>query len=115
MASESHSRELSGPFPWDGQFSGGLPKRNALTLSAVLSPHGHWPEGLFYDAGLKSVREQIATGAERYEVGGRYPLQARCVQLARMGCVVFHYDIAVGFASIASNSRSIVLSCRARR
>ncbi|HEX6986119.1 MAG TPA: acetylxylan esterase, partial [Planctomycetaceae bacterium] len=30
-------------------------------------------------------------------VGGRYPLQARCVQLARMGCVVFHYDM-LGYA-----------------
>ena len=64
---------------------------------AVLCPHGHWADGRFYDAGLSEVRNQIVQGAERFEVGGRYPLQARCVQLARMGCIVFHYDM-VGYA-----------------
>lgn len=62
-------------------------------LPGVLCPHGHWPNGRFYDAGLNKVRQQIVAGEERFEVGGRYPLQARCVQLARMGCVVFHYDM----------------------
>jgi len=66
-------------------------------LPAVLSPHGHWAEGRFYDAGDAQVRRDIVSGAERFEVGGRYPLQARCVQLARMGCIVFHYDM-VGYA-----------------
>ncbi|MBI1374467.1 MAG: acetylxylan esterase [Phycisphaera sp.] len=60
---------------------------------AVLSPHGHWSNGRFYDAGEQGVRNQIAIGAERFEVGGRYPIQARCVQLARMGCIVFQYDM----------------------
>jgi dienelactone hydrolase len=66
-------------------------------LPAVLCPHGHWANGRFYDAGVEETRRQIARGAERFEAGGRYPLQARCVQLARMGCVVFMYDM-VGVA-----------------
>jgi dienelactone hydrolase len=69
------------------------PKGRTGRLPGVLCPHGHWPNGRFYDMGAKAVRQAIADGAERFEIGGRYPLQARCVQLARMGCVVFHYDM----------------------
>ncbi len=63
----------------------------------VLSPHGHWADGRFHDAGVKATRQQIVIGAERFEDSGRSPLQARQVQLARMGCVVFHYDM-IGYA-----------------
>jgi dienelactone hydrolase len=66
-------------------------------LPAVLCPHGHWQNGRFMDSGAEAARKQIAEGAERFENGGRSVLQARCVQLARMGCVVFHYDM-VGYA-----------------
>ncbi len=66
-------------------------------LPGVLCPHGHWPNGRFTDAGLEKTRVAISEGAERFEIGGRSPLQARCVQLARMGCVVFHYDM-IGYA-----------------
>jgi dienelactone hydrolase len=60
---------------------------------AVLSPHGHFPGGRFQDEGLDTVREKIGKGAERFEDGGRSFMQSRCVHLARMGCVVFHYDM----------------------
>jgi len=66
-------------------------------LPGVLCPHGHWPDGRFYDTGKAAVLQDIVNGAERFEEGGRSPLQARCMQLARMGCVVFHYDM-IGYA-----------------
>jgi dienelactone hydrolase len=72
----------------------------------VLSPHGHWADGRFHDAGLDAVRKEIADGAERFEEGGRSPLQARAVQLARMGCVVFHYDM-IGYADSTQISQAL--------
>jgi hypothetical protein len=80
------------------------PRGLPVPRCAVLSPHGHTGSdamrrdgGRVHDFGPEGVRAEIAAGAERFEVGGRYPLQARGVQLARMGCVVFQYDM-VGYA-----------------
>ena len=82
------------------------PKGKSGKLPGVLNPHGHWPNGRFYDCGEKDVQTQIAQGAERFENGGRSPLQSRCVQLARMGCVAFFYDM-IGYADSVQISQAL--------
>jgi len=69
------------------------PKGHSGKRPTVLCPHGHWANGRFHDHGEAKVKQEIATGAEQFAVGGRHPLQARCVQLARMGFIAFLYDM----------------------
>ncbi len=65
--------------------------------AGVLCPHGHWANGRLFEAGDAVVQASLDSKAEKTKAGAKYPLQARCAQLARMGCVVFHYDM-VGYA-----------------
>ena len=62
---------------------------------AVLCPHGHG--GRLQDYGAAKMKALIESGAEKFEQGNRFPKLSRCVQLARMGCVVFIYDM-IGYA-----------------
>lgn len=73
------------------------PKGRSGKVPGVLFPHGHWPDGRFIDIGRQAVRREIVAGSERFENGGRSLLQALPVQVARMGCVCFHYDM-IGYA-----------------
>jgi dienelactone hydrolase len=81
---------------------------------AVLSPHGHWPDGRFNEATTDEIRNALVTGAERFQTGGRFPLQARSVQLARMGVVVFLYDM-VGFADSVQIPKDVAHGARRER
>ncbi|MCX7886619.1 MAG: acetylxylan esterase [Verrucomicrobiae bacterium] len=73
-----------------------LPKHFSGKIPGILCPHGHWPNGRFMDD-KAGVKKQFEMGAETFENAARSPLQARCVQLARMGCAVLHYDM-LGYA-----------------
>ncbi len=60
-------------------------------LPAVLYTHGHW-----VDARLSTATNWASdkkTGAEATEESSKFFHQAGCVMLARLGCVVFHYDM----------------------
>ncbi len=57
----------------------------------VLCPHGHG--GRMQSHSDAELASQISQGAEHFEESGRTPKIARCVQLARMGCVSFIFDM----------------------
>ncbi len=58
---------------------------------AVLSPHGHG--GLLQRYSDEHMAEQLQSGGEVLPGTGRMPKIARCAHLARMGCVVFAFDM----------------------
>lgn len=60
---------------------------------AVLFAHGHWADARLSQATDAELRNEIATGQERFLEGGKSRFQSMCVQLARMGCVVWQWDM----------------------
>jgi dienelactone hydrolase len=62
-------------------------------VPGVLFAHGHWKDARLAEETEAKLRAEIATGQERFEQGGRSRFQAMCVQLARMGCVVWQWDM----------------------
>jgi dienelactone hydrolase len=83
------------------------PKNVKGRVPGVLFAHGHAKDARLSQSSPDAVRREIASGAERFENGGRAPYQARLVQLARMGCVVWHWDM-LGDSDSIQLSRQLV-------
>src|SRR6266513_2486438 len=69
------------------------PKNVAGKAPGVLFAHGHWADARLTETAPAELRKEIADGEERFEQGGRSRFQSMCVQLARMGCVVWQWDM----------------------
>ncbi|MSU49706.1 MAG: acetylxylan esterase [Opitutus sp.] len=69
------------------------PKNTKGKVPGVLFAHGHWKDARLSEETEPKLRQEIATGQERFEQGGRSRFQSMCVQLARMGCVVWQWDM----------------------
>ena len=69
------------------------PARVSGKVPGVLFAHGHWADARLSDQPRDKLLAEIASGGERFEQGGRSRFQSLCVQLARMGCVAWHWDM----------------------
>jgi dienelactone hydrolase len=69
------------------------PKTIKGKVPGVMFAHGHWQDARLSLGDPDKVRAEIAAGGERFEIGGRSIFQSLCVQLARMGCVVWQWDM----------------------
>lgn len=68
---------------------------------AVLTPHGHNKNGRFCETADASIPDLLKTKAESTPEAAKYHLQAKCAMLARLGFVVFHYDMVGNADSLA--------------
>ncbi|VTU02267.1 Acetyl xylan esterase OS=Rhodopirellula maiorica SM1 GN=RMSM_02599 PE=4 SV=1: AXE1 [Gemmataceae bacterium] len=66
-------------------------------LPGVLFAHGHWKDGRFHDAGEKAAKASVDAKGEPDLDRGRFFMQALPATLAKLGFVVFQYDM-VGYA-----------------
>jgi dienelactone hydrolase len=69
------------------------PKNVTGKVPAVMFAHGHWTNARLSEESDANLLREISTGEERFLQGGRSRFQSMCVQLARMGCIVWQWDM----------------------
>lgn len=69
------------------------PKNPKGKVPGVMFAHGHWQNARLSEESTPNLLREISTGEERFMQGGRSRFQSMCVQLARMGCVVWQWDM----------------------
>src|SRR5262245_44735568 len=62
-------------------------------VPGVLFAHGHWQDARLSEFSDQVAEADLKSGAEKTRESAKYIFQALCQQLARMGCVVFQYDM----------------------
>ncbi len=90
------------------------PKKITGKVPGVLFAHGHKENARLAINPDDKVRQDIADGAERFEKGGHSLYQSMCVQLARMGCVVWQWDM-LGDSDSVQIARELVHGFKKQR
>jgi hypothetical protein len=83
------------------------PKKVTGKVPGVLFAHGHWKDARLSEATEDAVQKEIASGQEKFARGGRSIFQSMCVQLARMGCIVWQWDMLSDSDSIQFSPKLI--------
>lgn len=90
------------------------PKNTTGKAPGVLFAHGHWKDARLSETSDAELRRELAEGEERFEQGGRSRFQSMCVQLARMGCVVWQWDMLSDSDSVQFSAQIVHRFARQR-
>jgi hypothetical protein len=83
------------------------PKNVKGKVPGVLFAHGHWRDARLSLLSDDALKKELDTHQELFARGGRSMFQSMCVQLARMGCVVWQWDM-LGESDSIQLSRTLV-------
>lgn len=90
------------------------PKNVKGKAPGVLFAHGHWQNARLSEETDANLALEIATGQERFERGGKSRFQSMCVQLARMGCVVWQWDMLSDSDAVQFSRNTVHLFAKQR-